>query len=150
MADRAVAPVVGKALELGLVLLVVGTLATGLYGGAVPEYRTAAADRVADRALAGATHDVESALAAAAHGRRGRVALRLRLPSAVRGEPFRLRTDGRALVLSHPHPDVGGRVRLNTAAATLRLRGSVSSTERAVVLVTWNRTTATVRLGGRP
>ncbi|MCF2240228.1 hypothetical protein KI372_02025 [Halobacterium salinarum] len=48
---RASAPVVGKAAEAGIGVLVIAVFTTTLCGGVVPDARTAAASAVADRAL---------------------------------------------------------------------------------------------------
>lgn len=52
--DRAVSPVVGKALEAALVVLFIGLVTTSLYGSVLPSYRTTAGDGVGERTLASA------------------------------------------------------------------------------------------------
>ena len=142
-ADRAVSPTVGKALELGIVVLYVSFLVTALYGGVVPTYRTAAGDEVADRTLAAAADRIEEV--AASNASRVRRTVRLDLPRTLRGAGYDLRVDNGTLVLDHPDPAVGGRTRLvlpDDAAAD----GSVSSRDDAVVTAYTNASGVAVRL----
>jgi hypothetical protein len=127
-----VTPVVGKALEAAIVVLFVGLLTTTLFGGVVPDYRSAAGDAVGERALAGATARVEQAVPATADAT---ARLRVDLPETVRGESYRVRTEGRALVLDHPHPAVDGRMPLGLPDRVARVEGSWASTADAVVRV---------------
>lgn len=133
MADRAVAPVVGKALEAGLVVLYVGLLTSALYGHAVPEYRSTAGDAVAERALAEASHRVQQAVPPDA--RRVDAEVRVGLPDTVRGRTYEVRAANRSLVLDHPHPAVEGRQRLALPGFVGEVRGSWHSAEPAVVRV---------------
>lgn len=145
-ADRAVSPTVGKALELGVVVLYVSLLVTALYGGAVPTYRTAAADEVADRTLADAADRIEAAVPTDAS--RVRRAVRLDLPRTLRGAAYDLRVRDRTLVLDHPHPDVGERTRL-ALPDDAAVRGAVSSRDDAVVAVRANATGTAVSVEAR-
>ena len=100
--DRAVTPSVGKALEGGIVVLFVGLLTTMLLGGLVPDYRAATGAELGDRVLATASQEVERAVpptARAVDARRS-----VDLPSSIAGEGYKIRTDGRWLVLDHPDP----------------------------------------------
>ncbi len=144
MADRAVAPVVGKALEAGLVVLYVGLLTSALYGHAVPEYRSTAGDAVAERALSEASHRVQQAVPPDAMHVDART--RVDLPDTVRGRTYEVRADNRSLVLDHPHPTVGGRQRLALPDAVGTVRGSWHSAEPAVVHVTAANDTLVVEL----
>jgi hypothetical protein len=132
--DRAVAPVVGKALEAGLVVLFVGLLTSALYGHAVPEYRSTAGDAVADRALSEASHRVQQAVPP--NATRVDATLRVGLPDTVRGRTYEVRAENRSLVLDHPHPAVSGRQRLALPDSVGTVRGSWHSAEPAVVHVT--------------
>lgn len=123
--DRAVTPVAGKALEVALVVLYVGLVSTALYGQVVPSYRAGAADAVGDRALATAGAEVEDAVPAA--GRAVDVRTRVGLPERLRGERYAIRTDGRALVLDHPDPRVGGRRPLALPPSVATVEGSWES-----------------------
>lgn len=142
--DRAVAPVVGKALETGLVVLYLGLVTTALFGGAVPEYRTAAADDVADRTLATATQRVQQTVPPNATEVRART--RVDLPDTVRGQSYEVRVEGRQLVLDHPDPDVGARARLALPAPVVDVSGRWTSTEPAVVDVRGRPDGVAVRL----
>ena len=142
-ADRAVSPTVGKALELGVVVLYVSLLVTALYGGAVPTYRTAAGDEIADRTLAGAADRIEGAVPSDA--RRVRRTVRLDPPETLRGSGYYLWVRGRTLVLDHPDPAVGGRTRL-VLPDDATVGGNVSSRDDAVVAVRANATGTAVRL----
>lgn len=147
-ADRAVSPTVGKALELGVVVLYVSLLVTALYGGVVPTYRTAAGDELADRTLAAAADRIEAAVPEDAA--RVRRTVRLDPPETLRGTNYYLRVRDRTLALDHPHPDVGGETRL-ALPADAAVSGNVSSRADVVVVVAVrsNATGATVRLGAR-
>jgi hypothetical protein len=107
---RATSPVVGKLLEMGLVVLFVGSLTTVLLGGVVPEYRTHAGGELGERVLASASQEVEAAVppAAAAVDATRRVAL----PATIDGATYTVSTDGRVLVLDHSEPAVEARTRL--------------------------------------
>jgi len=135
--DRAVAPVAGKVLEIGLVVLFVGLLTTTLYGGVVPGYRTEAGDRVGERALAAAAERVGDAVPSTA--RSARATVRVDLPDTLRGSAYAVRVDGRTLVLDHPHPGIGARARLALPPRVVRVEGSWRSDRPAAVSA---RTTA--------
>ncbi|MFC6836759.1 DUF7266 family protein [Halomarina ordinaria] len=130
---RAVTPVVGKTLEAGVVVLFIGLLTATLYGGVVPDYRTTAAEGVGERTLVAGAERVQQAVPPAAT--HADVTLDVHLPRTIRGEPYAVVADGRALVLDHPHPAVDGRVRLALPERVARVEGEWRSTERAVVAV---------------
>lgn len=144
MADRGMAPVVGKALEAGLVVLYVGLLTSALFGHAVPEYRTSAGDAVAERALSAATQRVEAAVPPDAT----RVDARfdVPLPDTIRGTTYTVRADGRSLVLDHPHPSVGGRQRLALPESVARVTGEWHSARQTTVSVSTTNEGLEVRL----
>jgi hypothetical protein len=112
--DRGVVPVVGKALEVGLVVLYAALVTTALYGGVVPDYRTDAAEATAERALSRVADRVEGVAGAATGSsvRRARVRASVDLPPTLRGAGYRVAAANRTLVLDHPHTDVGARVAL--------------------------------------
>lgn len=149
-ADRAVAPAVGKALELALVLLYVGLVTTALFGGVVPEYRTSAADGVADRTLASAAQHVQGAVPPNATVVDARE--RVELPDRIRGRSYEVRVEDRTLVLDHPHPAVGARAPLALPEAVVAVSGRWASGEPALVVVEGSSEGLAVRLerGGRP
>jgi hypothetical protein len=152
--DRALTPAVGKALEVGLVVLFVGVLTTALYGGAVPNYRDAVGDEVADRTVAAAAERVENAVPPSATG--VRVVHRVDLPRSIRGENYRIAAAERSLVLDHPSPAVGASTRLALPERVETVAGAWESADEAVVLVTGDRDglrvelTARDELGGEP
>jgi hypothetical protein len=138
VADRGVAPVVGKTLELAVAVAFVGLVAGLLYGSLVPQYRTAAGAELADRTLSKAAGRVEAAATPAAN--RTAATIRVDLPGTIRGDAYRIEAvdaaaGGPALVLHHPAADVGGRTRLVLPPAVDAVRGGWQSTDRAVVTV---------------
>lgn len=116
MADRAVTPMVGKALEAALVVLFIGVVTTGLYAGVVPDYRSATAAEVGDRTLVTAVNEVERAVPAAAiaddAGDGGgtndsvdttlQVSHRVELPGTLRSQGYTISAT------TVPPPDAGG------------------------------------------
>jgi hypothetical protein len=128
-----VTPVVGKSLEAVIVVLYIAALTTTLYGGAVPEYQTTAAEEVGDRTLSKASHGVQQAVPTSGAVREAEV--RVSLPDRIRGEPYRIRTDGESLVLDHPHTDVGGRARLSLPDSVVTVSGIWRGDAATVVVV---------------
>lgn len=127
--DRGLSPVVGKTLELGIGVLLVALLTATLFGGIVPEYRSAVGDELGERTLVAGAERIEAAVP-----RGDPVALErtvtVRLPPTIRGDPYRVVVDGTetaALRLVHPDRSIGGRVRLAVPAAA-SLAGSWTST----------------------
>ena len=131
--DRAVSPVVGKALEAALVVLYLGLLTTTLYGGVVPEYRATAGAEVGERTLAAAASEVERAVPSAAES--VAVEVRVDLPRTIAGDRYAVRVDGETLVLDHADPAVGGRARLSLPDHVVAVRGAWESTASPVVRV---------------
>lgn len=131
--DRAVAPVVGKALEAGLVVLFLVLVTTALSASVVPGYERVAGQRVADRTLAGAAERVQQAIPPRA--RHATARSRVDLPRTIAGRGYRIRTDGRTLVLDHPDDALAARSRLALPARVTRVEGSWSSRDPAVVRV---------------
>ncbi|MFC6787270.1 hypothetical protein ACFQFH_15780 [Halobaculum halobium] len=145
--DRAVTPIVAKTLEIGLVVLFVGGLSTALFGGAVPDYRDAAADRVGDRALAGAATDVERAVpppAASVHVER-----RVELPATIRGSGYRVVAAGEVLRLDHPNPSVDGTVRLALPERVSSVSGTWRSGAETVLRIVGETDHVSVELVSR-
>ncbi|MFB6105609.1 MAG: hypothetical protein ABEJ70_01420 [Halobacteriaceae archaeon] len=144
MDERAASPVVGKALEAGLVLVVVGVLSTALFGGFVPAVRERTDRAVGERALAAAAARVEGAVPPV--GRAVRVRLRVDLPTHVGGDAYVVRATGRTLVLDHPDPAVGGRATLHLPDRVVAVRGRWRSTDRNAVVVRGGPDGVVVRL----
>jgi hypothetical protein len=130
--DRAVTPAVGKALEAAVVVLYVGLLTTTLYGGVVPEYRTATADELADRTVSGAADRVREVVPPEATAARSRTTVDL--PATLGGEGYAVRVQNRTLVLDHPDAGVDARARLVLPGRVRRVRGEWDSRRPAVVL----------------
>lgn len=134
MADeRAASVVVGKALEAALVVLYVGVLASALFGGVVPEYRTAAGAEVGERVLAEASQRVQQAVPADATAVEART--RVDLPGTIRGRAYEIRVAERSLVLDHPSAVVSGSTPLALPETVTAVEGNWSSHERAIVAV---------------
>jgi len=131
--DRAISPVVGKALEAGLVVLFVGLLTTVLFGNVVPAYRAAAGQELAERTLAGAADQVEASIPPPAHD--ATVRRSIDLPGAVAGAAYRVRVDGRRLVLDHPHSEIGASTRLALPDRVATVRGTWESGGEPTVTV---------------
>jgi len=146
-ADRAVTPVVSKTLEIGLVVLFVAGLSTALFGGAVPDYRDAAADRVADRALAGAATEIENAVPPRAAS--VRVERRVDLPATIRGAGYRVVADDGRLRLDHPNPSVGGALRLVVPERVASVSGTWRSGADTAVTIAGGDGRLSIRLVNR-
>ncbi len=130
--ERALTPVVSKALTLSLLVLYVGVLATSLHGGVVPDYRDAAGSELGERTLAGATLAVEDAVPPAASD--ATVERRVDLPATVRGTTYEVRTDDRSLVFEHPRLPTRRRP-LTLPDRVVSVSGHWDSGETAWVLV---------------
>lgn len=131
--DRAMSPVVGKALEASLVVLFVGLLTAVLFGNVVPSYRTAAGQELAERTVAGAVDRVEASIPPAAHD--ATVRRRADLPGTIAGAAYRVRVDGGRLVLEHPDPDIRGSARLALPDRVATVRGTWESGGEQTVAV---------------
>ena len=144
MGSRAVAPVVGKALEAGIVLLYVTVVTAALYGGIVPDYRTAAGAEVGDRVLANAADRVEDAVPATGQNVSARRSVDL--PGRIRGEDYVIRVEGDSLVLDHPRAGVGGQVPLVLPPRVDAVTGTWHSERAERVVVRGNESAVTVEL----
>ncbi|WP_129114718.1 DUF7266 family protein [Halegenticoccus tardaugens] len=133
MADRAVTPVVGKALEASIVVLFIGLVTTALYGGLVPEYRDAVGAEVGDRTLVAAAERVEAAVPP--NATRVETEHEVDLPRTIRGAAYRIRANDSTLALDHPDPAVSGRTRLVLPSSVASVSGAWSSGGEAIVAV---------------
>lgn len=131
--ERGVAPVVGKVLEVGLVMLFVGALTAALYGGVVPDYRTTAGDEVAERVVASGSQQVQAAVPP--NRSNVRSVAEVDLPETIRGRGYEVVVRNRTLVLEHPDPTVSAQSRLALPDSVVEVSGSWSSHERAWVVV---------------
>lgn len=125
MDNRGVATVVAKLLTLGIVLLYIGGVVSVIFGGAVPEYRTAVGDELGDRVLATAADRIQGSVPPDA--RSVSATRSVDVPATLRGSGYRIVVDGRSLVLDHPAGDVGGRVRLALPTHVTSVDGSWES-----------------------
>lgn len=130
MDDRAAAPVVGKALEIAVLVVFVGLVSASLFGSVVPAYRTAAGEEVGDRVLTAVAGQVETAANAPPDVVERRVTVSL--PRTVRGVPYRIRAENESgtpgLVLDHPNTAIGGRTTLAVPPRVMTVRGELRST----------------------
>lgn len=145
--DRALTPAVGKALEVGIVVLFVGVLTTALYGNVVPEYRDAVGDEVAERTVVAAAERVENAVPP--RTRHARVVHRVDLPSTIRSAGYHVVAENRSLVLRHPSPAIDARTRLTLPERVATVSGTWESGEDAVVVVDGTAKRLAVRLTDR-
>lgn len=114
MDNRGVTPVVGKSLEITVVLLFIGLLTAVLFGNVVPSYSEATGEEIGDRVLTTATERIRHAVPPAIEHVRGHY--RIALPATIRGEGYSIRaTQNGTLVLDHPDPAIGGRARLSVS-----------------------------------
>lgn len=132
--DRGLAPVVGKTLEIGLVLLFIAGLSTALFGGVVPDYRTAVGGEVAERTAVAAAERVDAAVPPIA--RSARVERRVPLPDTIRGAAYRVAAEDRALVLEHPARGVDATARLALPSRVVSVEGTWQSGADTVIIVT--------------
>jgi hypothetical protein len=133
MTDRATSAVVGKALEAAIIVLFVGLLTTTLYGGAVPEYRTAAGQEVAERTLADASGDLHAAVPGDATA--ASAAVRVDLPPTIRGSEYAVAATGDRLVLEHPNQKIGAQTPLVLPETVVSVEGRWESRDPAFVRV---------------
>lgn len=156
--DRGLSPVVGKTLELGVGVLFVALLTTTLFGGLAPDYRDAVGAELGERTLVAAAERTEAAVPDGDVVDADRIGVEsvqferrvgLRLPSSIRDHPYRIvaepTANGSAVVLVHPDPRIGGRIRL-AVPASARVTGSASSESRSWIRVTATADRLTVRL----
>ena len=142
--DRAMSPVVGKAMEATIVVLYIGLLTTVLYGGVVPEYRTDAGDEVADRTVAAVAGDIERAIPPEVQ--RASVTLDGDVPATIAGDAYRIHATNETLVLEHPNPEIDAELPLVLPDAVERVTGTWNSGEPARIRVVADEDGTEVRL----
>lgn len=131
--ERAVSPVVEQTLAIGLVVLYVGLVAVTVYGGVLPDFRSAAGQRVADRSLATASQRIQQSIPPNATAVEG--STRVDLPATIRGDAYEIRADGSVLVLEHPNAGISSRSRLALPDHVTRVEGRWESGDRTVIVV---------------
>jgi hypothetical protein len=145
--DRAAAPVVGKALEIAVLVVFVGLVSASLFGSVVPAYRTAAGAEVGDRVLTAAAGQIETAANAPPDVVERRVTISL--PRTVRGTSYEIQVEDESgtlvLVLDHPNAAIGGRTALAVPPRVTTMRGELrSAADPAPVAVVTGRANGTV------
>ncbi|WP_424016425.1 DUF7266 family protein [Halorientalis pallida] len=131
--DRAFSTVVEKILAIGLVTLFVSLVSVTVYGGVVPDARTAAGEQLSERTLATAAERVQQAVPPNATAADVRV--RVDLPPTIRGAGYEIRAENRSLVLDHPRDRLDERARLALPESVVRVEGRWGSGETTVVRV---------------
>lgn len=144
--SRALAPTIGKTLEIGIGVLLVALLTTAFYGSVIPDARTAAGAELGERALADAARATDHAVPPA--GSLGTMSVRIDLPPTIRGATYRIEARGTQLALEHPHPGIGHTIPLPLPANVLAVEGSWESTDPFVVETTASRSGARITIGG--
>lgn len=144
---RGVTPAVSKALEAAVVVLFVAAMTTTLYGGVIPAFRTATGAEVAERTVAAAALQVETAVPPPAS--EVRVVRRVDLPTSIRGAGYSIHARDGALVLDHPDDRVDVTARLALPDRVVWLAGRWDSGDDAVVLVQGDRDGLEIRLTDR-
>lgn len=147
MDERAAAPVVGKALEIAVLVVFVGLVSASLFGSVVPAYQTAAGVEVGDRVLTAAASQVEAAANVPADVVERRVTVSL--PRTVRGTSYGVRAENESgtfsLVLAHPNAAIDGRAALAVPPRVTAVRGEFRSTaDPAPTVVVTGRANGTV------
>ena len=143
---RALAPTVGKLLEVGLALVLVTSLVATLSGGAVPAYRDRAGAALAERELVAVGTHVQRAVPPT--GEWVRVERRVSLPDRLRGERYRIVADGHRLRLVHPNPAVAAETRLSLPPRVVTVTGTWHSADQSAVVVESTADGLVVRLRG--
>jgi hypothetical protein len=131
-AERALSPVVGKTLELGLLVLFVAALSGTFYGGIVPEYRADSASAVGERTLAAASLEVQAAVPP--NGTDGTVRRRVDLPPTLGDDDYAVTARNGTLVVTNASVAVDP-VPLALPDRVRRVEGTWHSREAAWVLV---------------
>jgi hypothetical protein len=146
VADRAVAPVVGKLLAAGLAVLFVAGTTAALLGGIVPAYRTEVGGELADRVLAEAAASVERAVPDT--DATTSVRIRVDLPASIRGTAYTLvLRDGR-LLLDHPDDRLDAQTTVGLPPGVATAESRWESGGSLVVRVSEHGANRTVRLEG--
>jgi hypothetical protein len=145
--NRGLTPVVSKTLAIGIVILYIGMLTAVLYGGVIPEYRTATGSEMGDRVLATAAERVQQSVPPAVWYVTARS--RVELPPTIRGQAYSIRASNRSLVLEHPHPNIGGSVPLVLPSTVHRVEGEWHSHSSLVIRVVSSESGLIIELRGK-
>lgn len=147
MDNRGVTPVVEKLLTIGIVVLFIGSVMAVLFGSAVPAYRDAVGAELGDRVVVSAAEQIESTVPPNGTVSSGQATLEL--PATIRGEPYEIRVDGRALVLEHSTPAIGARTRLSLPTHIQSISGSLESRGNHTVVIESAQGGVAIRVGER-
>lgn len=131
--DRANSAVVGKALEAALVIMFVGLLSSTLFGGVVPDYRSAGATEIGDRVLAKSAHRIQQAVPANAIV--VETQLQVDLPRTIRSRAYRIHANETSITLDHPHQAISQSVSLALPNTVVRVEGNWTSRDSAYISV---------------
>lgn len=139
--ERGASAVVGKVLAAGIAVLYISVMTTLLFGGVVPDYRTATGAELGDRVLATAAGEIE-------HNRPavdGTVELRAEhsLPETIRDKEYELVLSGKTLELDHPDPGIGGETHVALPPNVAVENATWASSEPFVVVVDGETVTIT-------
>jgi hypothetical protein len=146
MDERATAPVVGKALEIALVVAYIGLVAGGLYGGVVPDTRTTADQAIAERTVAASVEEIRAAIPPTGIGV---VQVSITLPSTIGGDPYVVVPHDGYLILRHPDPSVDAKVSLLLAPRVTAITGRWESGASNILRVNATQDGVIVRLENR-
>lgn len=144
MADRALAPIVGKLLEVGIVTLYLTTLLGAMYGGVVPEYRSATGEEVAERTVVSAAQEIQRAVPATTHELT--VERRIDLPIEIYDRQYEIRAEDERLILDHQRSELDRTVRLALPERVEAVSGSWGSTGEQWIVVHGDHSETTVEL----
>lgn len=146
MDDRGVTPVVGKTLEIAIVLAYVSMVAGILYGGVVPTTQASAEATHAESTLIRAADAIDNAVPPT--GVSPTVIDRVSLPESIAGEPYRIYWTNGSLVLTHPHQGIGGRVPVPVPTQVVTVQGNWTGSGVVVVNTTERGWVVTLEEGG--
>lgn len=148
MDNRGVTPVVGKSLEITIVLLYIGLLTAVLFGNVVPSYSAATGEEIGDRVLTTATERIRHAVPPKTEHVRARYGIEL--PVTIRGKGYSIRaTRNGTLVLDHPDPAIDGHARLSVLGVS-QFDGEWHSHEELTIHVQSGDDGILVTLEGKP
>lgn len=143
MDERGTAPVVGKALEIGLLLVYIGLVAGGLYGGVVPDTRTTADQAIADRLIAASVDDIRAAIPRSGTGE---IRVSVTLPATIGGQQYTVVPRDGYLILHHPDPSIDAQASLLLPTRVTAVTGEWESAASNILRVNATREGVTVRL----
>ena len=128
--DRAISPVAGKTLELGIGIILIALLTTSLLGGVTPGYQSAVGLELADRVVIGAADRIESTAEGIEDASTVDRRIKITLPQHIRQKPYRIiantTADGTYIQLQHPDPAISASTRV-ISQNLITVTGSVRS-----------------------